>query len=71
MATPSAGLGPKQSVDDVARAMVAGIRRPRPEMYPARVGARPRLLNAIAPGFTDRLVRKYGRRRVETDAASL
>ena len=66
-----AGLGPKQTVDDVARAMVECIRRPRPEVYP-HVSARGLvLLNAIAPGFTDRLVKKYGRRRVEPDAANL
>ena len=46
-----AGLGPKQTVDDVARAMVDGIRRARPEIYP-HVSARGLvLLNAIAPGF--------------------
>jgi short-subunit dehydrogenase len=66
-----AGLGPKQTVDDVARAMIDGIRRARPEIYP-HVSARGLvLLNAIAPGFTDRLVKKYGRRRVEPGAANL
>jgi len=57
------GLGPVQSVDEVASAIVRCVRRPRPEVYTngaARVLA---VLNAAAPGFTDRLVRKYGRRR--------
>src|SRR5688572_5980737 len=57
------GLGPKQSVDDVARAVVACIRRPRPEVYPHRASRALAILNAIAPGFTDRLTRRYGRRR--------
>jgi short-subunit dehydrogenase len=61
------GLGPKQSVDDVARAIVECIERPRPEVYPHRVSRGLTILNALAPGFTDRFVRKYGRRRVVTD----
>jgi short-subunit dehydrogenase len=59
-----AGLGPKQPVEHVARAIVEAIRHPRPEVYPhAKSRALP-ILNAAAPGFTDRLMRKYGRRRV-------
>lgn len=57
------GIGPKQSVDDVARAVVACVRRPVPEVYPHRVSRGLAVLNALAPGFTDRMVRKYGRRR--------
>jgi short-subunit dehydrogenase len=58
------GLGPKQSVEEVAGAIVACIRHPHPEVYPhARSRALP-ILSAIAPRFTDRLVQKYGRRRV-------
>jgi NAD(P)-dependent dehydrogenase (short-subunit alcohol dehydrogenase family) len=59
------GLGPKQSVDDVARAIVNCIRRPRPEVYPKPISRGLTILNALAPGFTDWFVRKYGRRRVE------
>lgn len=58
------GLGPKQSVDDVARAMVEGMRRAQVEIYPHRGSKALTVLNAIAPRLTDRLVRKYGRRRV-------
>jgi NAD(P)-dependent dehydrogenase (short-subunit alcohol dehydrogenase family) len=58
------GLGPKQSVDDVARAIVRCIRRPRPELYPKPVSRGLTILNALAPGATDRLVRRWGRRRV-------
>ena len=52
-----AGLGPKQSVDHVARAIVACVRRPRPEVYPHTLSRGLAILNAVAPGFTDRLVR--------------
>jgi len=60
------GLGPKQSVDQVAGAVVACVRRPRPEVYPHTLSRGLAILNAVAPGFTDRLVRKYGRRRSTT-----
>jgi short-subunit dehydrogenase len=57
------GLGPRQSADDVARAVVACVRRPRPEVYPHAASRTLAIVNAIAPGVADRLVRKYGRRR--------
>lgn len=57
------GLGPKQSMDDVARAVVACVRRPAPEVYPHRMSRALAILNVLVPGFTDRMVRKYGRRR--------
>lgn len=58
-----AGLGPKQSADDVARAVVACVRRPQAEVYPHRLSKLLAVANAVAPGLSDRLVRKYGRRR--------
>jgi NAD(P)-dependent dehydrogenase (short-subunit alcohol dehydrogenase family) len=57
------GLGPKQSVDDVARAIVRCVRRPRPELYPKPISRGLTVLNALAPGFTDWFVRRYGRQR--------
>lgn len=57
------GLGPKQPIDLVASAVVACVRRPRPEVYPHRLSRALPVLSAIAPRFTDTLVRKYGRRR--------
>jgi short-subunit dehydrogenase len=57
------GLGPKQSPDTVARAVVDCIRRPAPEVYPHAKSRALTVVNAIAPGFADRVVRKYGRRR--------
>lgn len=63
-----AGAGPRQSVEDVARAIVACVRRPRPEVYPHGMSRGLAVLNAVAPAWTDRLVRKYGRRRVAEGA---
>lgn len=57
------GLGPKQSVDHVARAIVACVRRPKPEVYPHRKSRALAVVNVVAPGLTDRVVRRYGRRR--------
>lgn len=62
------GLGPKQTADEVADAIVACVRRPRPEVYPHRIARGLAILNALAPAFTDRFVRKYGRHRVVTRA---
>jgi short-subunit dehydrogenase len=57
------GLGPKQSAGDVARAVVRCLERPRPEVYPHALSRALAILNVVAPAFTDRLSRKYGRRR--------
>src|SRR6476661_3502209 len=51
------GLGPQQSVDEVADAIVACVRRPRAEVYPHRLSRGLAVLNALAPAFTDRFVR--------------
>jgi short-subunit dehydrogenase len=58
-----AGLGPKQAVDDVARAMVRCVRRPVPEVYPHTWSRGLAIINAVAPGLADRMVKKYGRKR--------
>lgn len=57
------GLGPKQDAADVARSVAACLQRPRAEVYPHAMSRGLVILNAIAPGLTDRLVQKYGRRR--------
>ncbi len=57
------GLGPKQTADDVARAVVACVRHPSAEVYPHGLSRGLTILNALAPGLTDRIVRRYGRRR--------
>ena len=64
------GLGPKQSVDDVARAMVACLRRPRPEVYPHAWSRGLAIINAAAPGLTDRFVKRFSRRRESTNTKS-
>jgi short-subunit dehydrogenase len=63
------GLGPKQSVDAVAAAMVQCFKRPRPEVFPHRASRALAVLNVVAPAFADNLVRKYGRRRVVENAS--
>lgn len=57
------GLGPKQSVDEVARAIVACVRKPKAEVYPHASARALTVVNAVAPGLTDKVVKKYGRRR--------
>ena len=62
------GLGPKQTVDEVAQAIVACVKRPKPEVYPYATSRGLTLLNALAPGFADRFVRKFGRHRTVAPA---
>jgi short-subunit dehydrogenase len=57
------GLGPKQTVDDVGRAVVRCVRRPRPEVYPHGPSRMLAIMNILAPATTDRFVRRFGRRR--------
>lgn len=57
------GVGPKQSAAHVAQAILACLRRPRAEVYPLRLSRALVVLNALAPGLTDRIIQKYGRRR--------
>jgi short-subunit dehydrogenase len=57
------GLGPSQSVEDVAASIVRCVRKPAPEVYPHRLSKALTVINAVAPGFADTMVRKYGRRR--------
>jgi NADP-dependent 3-hydroxy acid dehydrogenase YdfG len=64
------GLGPKQTADAVAEAIVACAERPRPEVYPYRVSRALAVLNALAPAFADRFVRKFGRHRVIASQAA-
>jgi len=43
--------------------VVRCVRHPRPEVYPYGKSRALAVLNIVAPGFTDRMVRRYGRRR--------
>ena len=59
------GLGPAQPAEHVADRIVACLERPRPEVYPYRPAKALAVMNAMAPGFTDWFVRRYGRRRTD------
>jgi len=58
----TSALGPKQSVEEVAEAVARAIEKPIPEIYPYRRARGLVLLNAVAPGFTDKLVQRFGRK---------
>jgi NAD(P)-dependent dehydrogenase (short-subunit alcohol dehydrogenase family) len=62
----SRSLGPAQSVEAVADAVARAIARPVPEVYPYLMSRGLVLLNALAPGFTDRFVQKFGRKPLKT-----
>jgi NADP-dependent 3-hydroxy acid dehydrogenase YdfG len=57
------GTGPRQSAEDVARAIADCIASPRAEVYPYANARWLALANAVAPAQTDRLVQRWGRRR--------
>ena len=46
----------------MAAAIVACVRKPKPEVYPHASARALAIVNAVAPGLTDKIVRKYGRR---------
>jgi NADP-dependent 3-hydroxy acid dehydrogenase YdfG len=58
-------VGPQQTAEQVADAIVGCARRPRPEVYPHRLSRGLVALNAIAPGLVDfwawRAAKKSGR----------
>ena len=58
------GHGPRQSADDVARAIVACIETPRAEVYPLAKARWLAVLSVIAPALADRLVQRFGRKRL-------
>ena len=58
----SGSLGPTQSAEHVAETVARAIARPIPEIYPHFFSRGLVLLNAIAPGWCDRLVQRFGRR---------
>jgi short-subunit dehydrogenase len=58
------GDGPKQQVSAVADAIAAAIERPRPEVFPYPAARLLGIMNALAPGFTDRLARRWGRKPI-------
>jgi NAD(P)-dependent dehydrogenase (short-subunit alcohol dehydrogenase family) len=58
--------GPRQSPDDVAEAIARAVARPVPEVYPYRMSKGLAIINAVAPGFCDRLTKRWGREPVRT-----
>jgi short-subunit dehydrogenase len=56
--------GPRQSAEAVAEAIARGLRHPAPEIYPFRGARALVLLNAVAPGLTDRIVKRWGRKPI-------
>ena len=60
-------VGPRQTAEQVADAIARAIERPVPEVYPYAKSRGLVLLNAVAPGFCDRLVKKYGRQPARPD----
>jgi len=56
--------GPRQSADRVADAVAKAIERPVPEVYPFRLSKALAVINAIAPGVCDRIVKKWGRKPI-------
>ena len=59
--------GPRQHVDAVANAIARAIDRPVPEVYPHAKSRALVVLNAIAPGLADRMVKKFGRKPVRRE----
>jgi short-subunit dehydrogenase len=56
--------GPRQTAEQVAESIARAIAHPTPEIYPYRTARGLVLLNAVAPGFCDRFVTRFGRLRV-------
>jgi len=56
-----ASAGPVQSFEIVADAIARAIARPTPEVYPFFKSRALVVLNAIAPGLSDRVMKRFGR----------
>jgi NADP-dependent 3-hydroxy acid dehydrogenase YdfG len=64
------GIGPKQSADEVAAAIVSCMASPRAEVYPYRKAWLLAVLSVVAPAQTDRFMRRFARRRTGEMPAS-
>ena len=56
--------GPRQPVTVVADAIARAIEHPVPEVYPYKPARGLAVINALTPGWCDRLVRRWGRKPV-------
>jgi short-subunit dehydrogenase len=63
----ASGRGPRQSAETVAEAIAGAVDRPRPEVYPHRASFWLAVSSVVAPGLTDRLVRRFARREEERE----
>ena len=59
------GRGPRQRAEQVADAIARAIDHPVPEVYPLKKARGLVLLNAVAPGLTDRVVKRWGRKPID------
>jgi short-subunit dehydrogenase len=57
--------GPRQTAGDVAEAIARTIERPVAEVYPYRLSRGLALINAVAPGFCDRVVQRWRREPIQ------
>ena len=63
----SRAYGPRQAVDVVANAIARAIERPAPDVFPSFISRGLVVLNAFAPGLTDRVVKRFGRKPVRSE----
>ena len=57
-------FGPRQHVDTVAGAIAKAIDKPAAEVYPHAMSRGLAIFNALAPGWCDRFVQRFGRKPV-------
>jgi NADP-dependent 3-hydroxy acid dehydrogenase YdfG len=62
----SRSRGPRQTVERVAEAIARCVAHPVPEVYPYRLSRGLGILNALAPALCDRVISRFGRRRITT-----
>jgi short-subunit dehydrogenase len=68
-ATVTRALGPRQDVDVVADAIARAIEHPVAEVFPYARSRALVWLNAFAPGLTDRVIKRFGRRPIRPPMA--
>jgi len=57
------GKGPTQTAEQVARAVLDAVRRPRPEVYPYGASKLLAIATTVAPGLIDRFIMRFARKR--------